>query len=88
VSYTVRQLSFGDVQENNVPGIYDGPFPWEDTFGFHPAGMVGHDFFKRYAVIFDFQKMQIFPQLKFDPKREASRWHTSGFISRAWPYVR
>ena len=39
------KLSFGDVQENNVPGIYDGPFPWEDIFGFHLAGMVGHDFF-------------------------------------------
>jgi hypothetical protein len=28
VPYTVRQLSFGGVHENNVPGIYDGPFPW------------------------------------------------------------
>jgi tetratricopeptide (TPR) repeat protein len=62
VPYTVRQLSFGDVQENDVPGIYDGPFPWENTFGFHLAGMVGHDFFKRYAVTFDFETMQIFLQ--------------------------
>jgi hypothetical protein len=38
--------SFGDVQENNVPGLYDEPFPYENTFGFHFAGMVGHDFFK------------------------------------------
>ena len=62
VPYTVRQLSFGDVQENDVPGIYDGPFPWENTFGFHLAGMVGHDFFKPYAVTFDFETMQIFLQ--------------------------
>jgi len=62
VPYTVRQLSFGDVQESNVPGIYDGPFPWENTFGFHLAGMVGHDFFKPYAVTFDFENMQIFLQ--------------------------
>jgi hypothetical protein len=62
VPYTVRQLSFGDVQESNVPGLYDGPFPWEYTFGFNLAGMVGHDFFKRYAVTFDFQKMRIFLQ--------------------------
>jgi tetratricopeptide (TPR) repeat protein len=62
VPYTVRQLSFGDVQESNVPGIYDGPFPWENTFGFHLAGMVGHDFFKPYAVTFDFETMQIFLQ--------------------------
>ena len=60
VPYTVRQLSFGDVRENNVAGLYDGPFPWEDTFGFHLAGMVGHDFFKPHAVTFDFENMQIF----------------------------
>jgi hypothetical protein len=59
VPYTVSQLSFGDVQEHNVPGLYDGPFPWENTFGFYLAGMVGHDFFKPYAVTFDFQTMRI-----------------------------
>jgi hypothetical protein len=42
--------------------ICDGPFPWENLFGFHLAGMVGHDFFKPYAVTFDFQNMQIFLQ--------------------------
>jgi hypothetical protein len=26
---------------------------------FHLAGMVGHDFFKRYAVTFDFENMKI-----------------------------
>jgi len=62
VPYTVHQLSFGDIKENNVPGLYDGPFPWENMFGFHLAGMVGHDFFKPYAVTFDFQNMQIFLQ--------------------------
>jgi tetratricopeptide (TPR) repeat protein len=59
VPYTVSQLSFGDAQEHNVPGLFDGPFPWEHTFGFYLAGMVGHDFFKPYAVTFDFQAMQI-----------------------------
>ena len=62
VPYTVHQLSFGDIKEENVPGLYDGPFPWEYMFGFHLAGMVGHDFFKPYAVTFDFQNMQIFLQ--------------------------
>jgi len=62
VPYTVHQLSFGDIKEENVPGLYDGPFPWEHTFGFHLAGMVGHDFFKAYAVTFDFQNMRIFLQ--------------------------
>ena len=41
VPYTVHHLSFGDIQENNVAGLYDGPFPWENTFGFALAGMVG-----------------------------------------------
>jgi predicted aspartyl protease len=60
VPYTVSRLSFGDIEEENVPGLYDGPFPWENTFGFHLAGMMGHDFFKPYAVTFDFATMQIF----------------------------
>src|SRR6266566_3788280 len=62
VPYTVHHLSFGDIKEDNVRGLYDGPFPWENMFGFHLAGMVGHDFFKPYAVTFDFQNMQIFLQ--------------------------
>ena len=59
VHYTVSQLSFGDVREDNVQGLYDGPFPGENMFGFHLAGMVGHDFFKPFAVTFDFDTMQI-----------------------------
>jgi hypothetical protein len=62
VPYTVHHLSFGEIKEENVPGLYDGPFPWENMFGFHLAGMVGHDFFKPYAMTFDFQNMQIFLQ--------------------------
>jgi Aspartyl protease/Tetratricopeptide repeat len=62
VPYTVSELSFGDVQEHSVPGLYDGPFPWEHTFGFYLTGMVGHDFFKPYTVTFDFQTMRIFLQ--------------------------
>ncbi len=59
VPYTVRRLYFGGVREDKVAGLYDGPFPWEDTFGFHLAGMVGHEFFKPYAVTFDFHDMKI-----------------------------
>ncbi len=62
VPYTVHQVSLGDIKEENVQGVYDGPFPWQYMFGFHLAGMVGHDFFKPYAVTFDFQNMQIFLQ--------------------------
>ena len=60
VPYVVHRLSFGNTQEDNVAGLYDGPFPWENSFGFHLAGMVGHDSFKPYAVTFDFEIMQIF----------------------------
>ena len=59
VPYVVHRLSFGKVQEENVAGLYDGPFPWENLFGFHLAGMVGHDFFKPYAVTFNFENMKI-----------------------------
>jgi predicted aspartyl protease len=62
VPYTVHQLSFGDIKEENVQGVYDGPFPWENTFGFHLSGMIGHEFFRPYAVTFDFTNMQIFLQ--------------------------
>jgi hypothetical protein len=60
VPYIVHRLSFGEVQEADVPGLYDGPFPWQTSFGFELAGMVGHDFFTPYAVTFDFQHMRIF----------------------------
>lgn len=30
VPYVVQQLSFGEVQEQKVAGLYDGPFPWEN----------------------------------------------------------
>jgi len=62
VPYVVHRLSFGDLQEENVAGLYDGPFPWENLFGFHLAGMLGHDFFKPHAVTFDFENMNIFLQ--------------------------
>jgi hypothetical protein len=38
VPYIVRRLSFGQVQEENVPGLYDGPFPWENLFWLLPCG--------------------------------------------------
>jgi hypothetical protein len=55
------------------PGLYDGPFPWENSFGFNLAGMVGHDFFKPYAVTFDFEGMQISAPVAFDPEPGITR---------------
>ncbi len=62
IPYEVSRVSFGDLAEENVRGLFDGPFPWEDTYGFYLAGMVGHDFFKPHAVTFDYQDMKIFIQ--------------------------
>jgi predicted aspartyl protease len=62
VPYTVHQVSLGDIKEENVQGVYDGPFPFENTFGFYLAGMVGHEFFRSFAVTFDFQNMQTYLQ--------------------------
>ncbi len=60
VPYVVGRLSFGKLTQRNVPGLFDGPFPWENLYGFYLAGMVGHDFFKPYAMTFDFDGMRIF----------------------------
>jgi aspartyl protease len=62
VPYRVRRLSFGDITEENVSGLYDGPFPWQNSFGFFLGGMIGHDFLKAYAVTFDFDAMRIILQ--------------------------
>jgi Aspartyl protease len=60
VPYVVNRVSLGGVQEKNVQGLFDGPFPWENSFGFFLAGMVGHEFLRPYAVTFDFERMEIF----------------------------
>jgi predicted aspartyl protease len=59
IPYTVERFTVGEITEQNVPGLYDGPFPWENEFGFHLAGMFGNDFLKHYAVTFDFTNMRI-----------------------------
>jgi hypothetical protein len=60
VPYVAKRVSLGKVQEENVQGVFDGPFPWENSFGFFLAGMVGHEFLRPYAVTFDFDKQQFF----------------------------
>jgi hypothetical protein len=59
VPYTVPEFTVGALSQQNVPGIYDGPFPWENSFGFRLAGMFGSDFLKQYAVTLDFTNMRI-----------------------------
>jgi hypothetical protein len=59
IPFTLKELSLGEARQQNVRGWFEGPFPWEHTFGFRLAGMIGHTFFKPYAVTFDFAGMRI-----------------------------
>ncbi|HMD44236.1 MAG TPA: aspartyl protease family protein [Candidatus Acidoferrum sp.] len=59
VPYEVKEFSLGSVTQENVAGLYDGAFSWESAWGFHVDGMVGHDFFRHYAVTFDFTNMRL-----------------------------
>jgi predicted aspartyl protease len=59
VPFILDKLALGAAEEREVRGLYEGPFPWAETFGFRLVGMVGHEFFRRYAVTFDFDGMRI-----------------------------
>jgi len=59
VPFILDSLALGADEERNVPGLFEGPFPWAETFGFRLVGMVGHDFFRNSAVTFDFDGMRI-----------------------------
>jgi hypothetical protein len=59
IPYTVAEFVVGGLKQINVAGLYDGPFPWENEFGFRLAGMFGNDFLKQYTVTFDFTNMRI-----------------------------
>jgi hypothetical protein len=59
VPFILDKLSLGADEERNVHGLYEGPFPWAETFGFRLVGMVGHEFFRHTEVTFDFDGMRI-----------------------------
>jgi predicted aspartyl protease len=59
VPFVVDRLALGADEQRNVRGLYEGPFPWAQTFGFRLVGMVGHEFFRPSAVTFDFDGMRI-----------------------------
>jgi hypothetical protein len=52
-------MSLGDAHEKNVQGLFSGPFPLENRFGFRIGGIVSHGFFRPYALTFDFTGMQL-----------------------------
>jgi predicted aspartyl protease len=59
VPFILDKLALGADEERNVRGLYEGPFPWAETFGFRLYGMVGHEFFRPSEVTFDFDGMRI-----------------------------
>jgi len=58
--YKIPMLSLGPVVEKDLDGVY-GAFPdvFENSLGFHLCGIISHQFFRPYAVTFDFEKMQV-----------------------------
>jgi hypothetical protein len=58
VPFVVKELAFGDAIEKNINGVFSGNFPLEYKVGFRIGGIISHQFFKPYALTFDFQKMR------------------------------
>ncbi|MFI9838744.1 hypothetical protein ACIHFD_17045 [Nonomuraea sp. NPDC051941] len=57
---TVDEVTLGSVTRRRVPGL-SGAFPswFEHGFGFRIGGLPTHEFFKPYALTFDFGRMRI-----------------------------
>jgi clan AA aspartic protease (TIGR02281 family) len=60
VPIVVENLSLGEAQETNVNGFF-GPFPPQLEFseGFRIGGIISHEFFRSYALTFDFDGMRL-----------------------------
>lgn len=58
IPFVVDELSFGDAQEKNIGGVYTANFPLENMLGFQIGGIISHQFFKPYALTFDFKNMR------------------------------
>ena len=61
VPFTVDELTLGQAVEFDVPGGAGGfPPALESQFGFRIGGTISHDFFRQYALTFDFEGMRLF----------------------------
>ncbi|MFI0942851.1 aspartyl protease family protein [Streptomyces sp. NPDC021020] len=56
---TAARMSIGAAVAHDVPGTV-GPTPWEGLTGFDLLGNFTHDFFKPFAVTFDYTAMHLF----------------------------
>jgi predicted aspartyl protease len=59
VPFVVKHMTLGDAAQQNVRGLYIGTLPFA---GFKIGGFVSHEFFRHYAVTFDFTGMRMFLQ--------------------------
>jgi predicted aspartyl protease len=59
VPFTVKDLSLGEVRAHNIRGVFDGVLPMEHSLGFRIGGIISHEFFKPYALTFDFDHMRL-----------------------------
>ncbi len=59
-AYEIPNISLGPVEAKGLIGVY-GAFPdsFEESLGFHLGGIISHQFFRPYAVTFDFDSMKI-----------------------------
>lgn len=59
-AFPIASLRLGSHQRDNLKGLY-GPFPpqLEQGLGVRIGGLVSHQYFRRYAVTFDFKAMAI-----------------------------
>jgi len=58
IPFKVDKLSFGDAVEENINGAFIANFPLENKLGFRIGGIISHQFFRSYALTFDFIKMR------------------------------
>ncbi len=58
IPFVVKELAFGDAVEKNINGVFANNFPIEYKVGFRIGGIISHQFFKPYALTFDFLKMR------------------------------
>lgn len=62
IPFEIAKLKFGEAVEYNIRGIYSGNFPLENKLGFRVGGIISHQFFRNYALTFDFMNMNFLLQ--------------------------
>jgi len=67
VPFEIDELALGGAKERGLSGVF-GPFPASLEYGqgFRIGGIISHQFFRHYAVTFDFTGMRFF--LKREPE--------------------